>query len=101
MNINACWVFLLALLLTGSLSACKKKETIPEVAAPLKMALDFHLPTYTGDSLRLSDQRDKVVVLWFFGYGCCYCRASAPEIRNGIVVPYLDRTDYMVIGLDI
>ncbi|MDP1623448.1 MAG: TlpA disulfide reductase family protein [Bacteroidales bacterium] len=85
----------------GPLSSCKKKEAVIPADTAKTMATDFKLKSLSGDSLGLSDYTNKVVVLFFFGYSCSYCKASAPEIQANLVVPYASRTDYAVLGLDV
>jgi peroxiredoxin len=84
----------------GPLSSCKKKEEVIPTDTLKTLAKDFKLKTLSGDSLGLRDMNNKVVLLFFFGYSCSYCKASAPEIQSNLVAPYASRTDYLVAGLD-
>lgn len=92
---------LAALAMTGPLSSCKKEEKIIPAETVKMMAADFSLRSLSGDTIRLSDQRDKVVVLFFFGFGCPHCKESAPRIQESLVAPYVSRTDYLLVGLDV
>jgi peroxiredoxin len=93
-------VMILAILTTGPFSSCKKTEEVIPADTLRTLAKDFKLETLAGDSLGLADMKNKVVVLFFFGYSCSYCKTSAPEIQRNLVTPYASRTDYMVAGLD-
>jgi peroxiredoxin len=85
----------------GPFSSCKKTEEQIPADTVKTMAKDFKLKTLSGDSLGLQDMSNKVVVLFFFGYSCSYCKASAPEIQSDLVAPYASRTDYLVVALDV
>ena len=63
-------------------------------------APDFQLTTLDGNDFKLSDQSDKVVVLFFFGNSCPSCKAVAPTIEEKLNVAYTSKTDYVIVGLD-
>jgi peroxiredoxin len=46
------------------------------------IAADFTAALATGDSIRLSDYRGKIVLLEFWGSWCPPCRQSSPMLRN-------------------
>ena len=84
----------------GPFSSCKKTEEPIPADTVKTIAKDFKLKTLSGDSLGLMDMNNKVVVLFFFGYSCSYCKTSAPEIQGNLVMPYASRNDYVIAGLD-
>ena len=92
---------IMAVIFTGTLSSCKKEEPSQMADTAKTMAKDFSLKALSGDTLTLSNHGDKVVVLFFFGFGCSYCKESAPGIQASLVEPYASRSDYLVIGLDV
>ncbi len=93
-------VMMTAISSIGPFSSCKKTEEVIPADTLKTIAKDFKLKTLSGDSLGLADMTNKVVVMFFFGYSCSYCKASAPEIQSNLVSPYASRTDYLVAGLD-
>lgn len=62
-------------------------------------ALDFSLISDINLKVSLSDYKDKVVVLFFFGNGCTSCKAVSPDIQTTFVTNY-SNTNVQVIGLD-
>lgn len=85
----------------GTFSSCKKKEDIVHADTAKTMAKNFSLKSLAGDTISLSDFDNKVLVMFFFGYNCSFCKASAPEIQASLVAPFASRSDYIVIGLDV
>lgn len=65
-----------------------------------ELAPDFTLVDIMGNSIRLSDYKNKVVVLFFLGYACPSCKAVAPSVQSQLLNPYSSRNDYVVLGLD-
>ena len=63
-------------------------------------APDFELTALDGSKVRLTDQDDKVVVLFFFGNTCPSCKAVAPNVEEKLNADYAGRTDYVILGLD-
>ena len=61
--------------------------------------LDFSLVSDTNLKVSLSDYKDKVVVLFFFGSGCSSCKAVSPDVQTTFVNNY-DIAKVQVIGLD-
>lgn len=63
-------------------------------------APDFSLTSLDGNTVKLSNYSNKVVVLFFFGNECPSCKAAAPKINSDLYTPYISRTDYQILGLD-
>lgn len=91
-----------------SFSSCSKDEDIApvdtgtgtsqptvEVDAP-----EFTLKSLTGSDVSLSNFKNKVVVLFFFGNNCPTCKAVAPNIENSLLKPFANNPDYILLGLD-
>ncbi|WP_282039724.1 peroxiredoxin family protein [Saccharicrinis aurantiacus] len=62
---------------------------------------DFSLEELNGGTFRLSDQKDKVTVLFFFGNSCPSCKAAVNSIESNLVDAYADKDDYQLIGIDV
>jgi peroxiredoxin len=65
-----------------------------------KQAPDFMLFSSEGERVHLLDYKNKVVVLFFLGSGCPTCKAETPSLEGLLVNPYLERKDYVFLGLD-
>lgn len=65
------------------------------------VAPDFELTALDGSSFKLSDYKDKIVVLFFFGSSCPSCRAVAPSIEDDLNIAYSSKNDYIILGLDV
>jgi cytochrome c biogenesis protein CcmG/thiol:disulfide interchange protein DsbE len=61
-------------------------------------APDFSLTTFTGETLRLSDLRGRVVVLNFWASWCGPCEQEAPELRAA-AEHYAGREDVVFLGV--
>lgn len=96
----AATVFSLGLLI--SFSSCSKDETDNPVITPSTgtMALAFELKSLTGSTVKLSDFKDKVVVLFFFGNACPSCKAAAPNIQTMLQGTFGSNPGFMLVGLD-
>ncbi len=80
-------------------SACEKDG---DPVAPL---IDGEAPSFTlssadGSLIKLSDYKNKVVVLFFFGNNCPSCKAAGPNVESMLVKPFASNSDYQVLGLD-
>lgn len=65
-----------------------------------KAAPDFTLESISGNQVKLSDYKNKVVVLFFLGNTCPSCQASAPSIEDKLHAPYTSNGSYAILGLD-
>ena len=73
--------------------------TTPPVVST-NTAPDFTLTSLTSTTVKLSDSKNKVVVLFFFGNGCPSCRAAAPSVNSQLNTPYASRFDFQMYGID-
>ena len=92
--------FNLTIIAIFTLSAC---SSILNSEEPIKVgnsAPDFSLQSSEGTEVKLSDYSGKVLLMFFFGNGWSSCRAVAPDIESKLVIPYIDNSDYAVLGLD-
>lgn len=64
-------------------------------------APDFTLSSLSSGTVTLSNEKNKVVVLFFMGYNCPSCQAAAFDIETKLNKPYSKRTDFRFYGLDI
>jgi peroxiredoxin len=64
------------------------------------MAPAFELKSLTGTTVKLSDFKNKVVVLFFFGNGCPSCKAAAPSIQTMIQNNFGSNASFMLVGID-
>jgi peroxiredoxin len=64
-------------------------------------APNFSFNALDGGSFTLSEQTDKVVMIFAFGYNCPYCLSSGPLIQEHLVDAYQGNEDYVAVGIDI
>lgn len=76
------YTFLVAILVAGVLISCTAYEFRGAVIEPPDVAVDFTLTDQNGQPFRLSEQRGRVVVL-FFGYTNCpdICPATMSDMQ--------------------
>ena len=65
-----------------------------------KPAPDFSLQSINGNTVKLSNYKGKVVVLFFLGNTCPSCIAAAPSVEDKLDAPYISNTNYAILGLD-
>ncbi len=58
------------------------QETAQEEKNPTVDEFDFTLPTWQGDTVTLSDQKGKVVILSFYETWCQYCNQELPTLQK-------------------
>lgn len=63
-------------------------------------APDFSLADLSGNTVKLSDYKGKVVALFFFGYACPSCIAVAPEVKSKIQDVFGSGNNFVLLGLD-
>ncbi len=64
------------------------------------MAPAFELKSLTGSTVKLSDFKNKVVVLFFFGNACPSCKAAAPGVQTMIQNTFGSNASFMLVGID-
>ena len=74
--------FLILLFLTGAVYAMGEKPRTVASAAINKPAIDFALKDLQGRTVKLSDQKGKVVFLNFWATWCPPCREEMPSIER-------------------
>mgnify|MGYP002081330250 CR=1 FL=1 len=96
------YIFLL-LSLFGFLSLHAQQQQADSTGFVIRVgdvAPDFVAATTTGDSIRLSDLRGKVVLLQFTASWCGVCRKEMPYIERDIWLKHKDRKDFALFGID-
>ncbi len=89
-----------------SLSSCSKDEAVeptpvdPPTPTTETSTPDFSLQSTNDKTVKLSDFKDKVLVMFFFGNACPSCKAVGPSIQSKINTPFASRTDFAIIGID-
>lgn len=64
------------------------------------MAPDFEMELTTGEKVKLSDLKGKVVMLQFTASWCGVCRKEMPFIENEIWLPLKENKDFALYGID-
>lgn len=64
------------------------------------MAPDFTLQTISGETVKLSDLRGKVVMLQFTASWCGVCRKEMPFIESDIWKKHKDKPNFYLLGID-
>ena len=95
----------IALLSIITISSCSSDEEMtPDVdgtpGSTNSPAPEFSLTSLDGTTVKLSDYKDKVVVLFFFGNSCPSCKATAPTIESKLNTAFSSNSDYVILGLD-
>lgn len=99
------YVILVFAALTSSVS-CERDDlwTRPgddnEPGMPVR-APDFKLVSTERDTVSLSQLKEKVVVLFFFGHNCPPCRTAAVNIESKLNQPFRSRNDFVLAGLEV
>jgi peroxiredoxin len=86
------------------LNSCSSDSDSPAVVTPPvasgTTAPEFSLTSLSSSTVKLSDSKNKVVVLFFFGNSCPSCRAAAPSVNSQLNTPYASRGDFQMYGID-
>ena len=64
------------------------------------IAPDFTLKTTTGETLKLSDKRGKIIMLQFTASWCTVCRKEMPFIERDIWQKHKDNPNFILYGID-
>ena len=96
--------FLLIALFMTSLSCLGSSKNTPDDRGYIvnvgDMAPDFTLQTTTGETLKLSDMRGKVVMLQFTASWCGVCRKEMPFIESDIWQKHKNDSAFSLFGID-
>jgi peroxiredoxin len=64
-------------------------------------APEFSYQSLSGDTVKLSDYRGKVVFLFLFGNGCPSCKIIGNDTETKVQKVYGERDDFQALGLDL
>lgn len=99
--------FLSALILGGCLlfgNASSMQAQEPDAAGYIvkvgETAPDFEMTLTTGEKIRLSSLRGKVVMLQFTASWCGVCRKEMPFIERDIWQKHKDNASFALLGID-
>jgi peroxiredoxin len=85
---------------TDIAAAKAKVMELVNPVTPVALAPGFTLKSLEGADVSLSNYKNKVVTLFFFGNNCPSCKAVAPSVQSTLVTPFASNTNYAVLGLD-
>jgi peroxiredoxin len=85
---------------TDIAAAKAKVMELVNPVTPVALAPGFTLKSLEGADVSLSNYKNKVVTLFFFGNNCPSCKAVAPSVQSTLVTPFASNTSYAVLGLD-
>ncbi len=101
-------LMMLFVLFVSLVSCGQKQGAQPEAVADPQgfivqvgdTAPDFTAKTITGDIIKLSDLRGKVVMLQFTASWCRVCREEMPHIESEIWQQHKENPKFVLIGID-
>jgi len=64
------------------------------------MAPEFTITTTTGETVKLSDLRGRIVMLQFTASWCVVCRREMPFIERDIWLKHKDNANFALYGID-
>lgn len=93
-------LFLVVLNSCSSDSDSASPTAVTPPAASDTTAPEFSLTSLENKTEKLSDSKNKVVVLFFYGNECPSCKAAAPKVCMQLNAPYANRTGFQLYGID-
>lgn len=85
-----------SLVILGASGCFSAQEPDPNIQG-LQEVLRTEFPTVQGDPERISNYKDKIVLLHFFASWCAECAAEAPTLRN--LQTSFEGSDFQVVGI--
>lgn len=64
------------------------------------IAPDFTLNSLSGGSFKLSDNKGKVVLIFFLGNTCSFCISASPTIQSELINTFSSNPNFLAIGID-
>jgi len=95
---KAIWLLVL-IVMAGSVLAMGNKPIGRSAQTIDKTAVDFALKELNGQTVRLSDQKGKVVFLNFWATWCPPCREEMPSIQR--LHQRLGNTDFIILAVSL
>lgn len=100
------WLFFITLISFSP--SCTKDNVEPDATVEeeemeednLPAAPDFALTDLSGNTVQLADFEDQVLVLFFLGHNCPFCKGVADDIESQLRQEYLNNDSFAIIGLD-
>lgn len=94
------------------LTACSGETDLPEVTpinnpeqevdeTKLEDAPGFSLKSLDGGDLSLTQFKDKVLVIFFFGHNCPPCISAGPTMEEELNLAFNNKADFEMIGIDV
>lgn len=87
-----------AILLLLAVALCAQTAKAQNVG---DVAPDFTLEDLNSRNYTLSNNRDKVIFIFFVGYNCPLCIASAPTVKSKIIDVYDGRNGFEALVIDV
>ncbi|NDV96944.1 TlpA family protein disulfide reductase [Dysgonomonas sp. 521] len=92
-------IFIIALFISINIFSQEKNDYQYKVKVG-DMAPDFEMNLPSGETVRLSSLRGKVVMLQFTASWCGVCRKEMPHIEKEIWQKHKDNPDFALYGID-
>jgi len=94
------YFILMAVLFTTAIFAQEAKNEYQYLVKVGDMAPDFEMELPSGQKVRLSDLKGKVVMLQFTASWCGVCRKEMPHIESRIWQKHKDNPAFALYGID-